>query len=839
MHGNGPFLKVALLGVCMLGQLGLTRGFAQSDDESVAREETSKPAFTNPFTKLFVKKSESEESNSTSSSSSNRSPKAYSSPLKPAGSPTSSKIAATPAAARGGFLVPLKSFTNRVFRGSNANDPLAEQYEGFEELDAKILPTMPREPFRNIPRPRILDSREQKTGGNLSMERIENPPLPTENPGLAYPSPMVKERAYVGATSTSSQTNSGDPKSDPILPGSAGMSTKSVNEDSIDPSAPSSILESKSTSRRSGDVPQLSTDLPDRPNLQSKQEPNLLDLSSDSHGASRNGPTPRIGTPTVPLPKPSSDLPIPTATNERETSNRNLEILKESSKPATQEIVPSVTAIRPRSNDLKVKSDSGARSVTNRGTNESNRIEALTEYAQPAIRVYVNGPDGVLIGQEAMYEVIVKNEGTVDLQGLIVRISVPKTVSIGDVNAADGVTSPETNDSENSIGWELEKLERGSHKSLRVMIQTSRAESFDLALEWAALPQSNVLPIKVYQPQLDLALEGPAEVEFGTPQNYRLRVRNPGNATAKGVDVTLTAEEFGSNQSNIGDIPPGSERVVDVELLFRQPGKIPIRALASSALSKIEARNSIDVRVRQSILAAQWRGPTEFFQGNTADYALALTNSGDAVANNVTCSITLPPGNDAKTLPPGAIRRGNMIQWEVKRLLPQESLSFPLTLSMNKLGNAMLVFKAECKNGIATSVEHTTNVDSIVDLSLSVIDPPAPAPVGQLVFYEIEIKNRGKKVATNVDVVAQFSDGIEPVRLEGHTGRIVPGQVLFNTISSIGAGDKIVLRVAAEASKPGVHRFRAEVKCPGGEADLLQEESTRYLATGAVQAERR
>ncbi|MBU6176068.1 MAG: hypothetical protein KGQ60_19855, partial [Planctomycetes bacterium] len=135
--------------------------------------------------------------------------------------------------------------------------------------------------------------------------------------------------------------------------------------------------------------------------------------------------------------------------------------------------------------------------------------------------------------------------------------------------------------------------------------------------------------------------------------------------------------------------------------------------------------------------------------------------------------------------------------------------------------------------------EHTTNVDSIVDLSLSVIDPPAPAPVGQLVFYEIEIKNRGKKIATNVDVVAQFSDGIEPVRLEGHTGRIVPGQVLFNTISSIGAGDKIVLRVAAEASKPGVHRFRAEVKCPGGEADLLQEESTRYLATGGVTAERR
>ncbi|MBU6175698.1 MAG: hypothetical protein KGQ60_17990, partial [Planctomycetes bacterium] len=318
-------MKVGLLGVCMLGQLGVTRGFAQSDDESVAREETSKPTFTNPFTKLFTKKSESEESNATSSSSSNKSTRAYSSPLKPAGSPSSSKISATPAAARGGFLVPLKSFTNRVFRGSNANDPLAEQYEGFEELDAKILPTMPREPFRNIPRPRILDSREQKTEGNLSMERIETPSVPTENPGSAYPSPMLRERPYVGATSTSSQDISGNPPLNATLPGSAGISNKSVNESSIDPSTPSPILESKSTSRRSGDVPQISTDLPDRPNLQSKPEPNLLDLSSDSQGTSRNGPTPKIGTPAVPLPKPNSDRPIPTAIQERETSTSNLE----------------------------------------------------------------------------------------------------------------------------------------------------------------------------------------------------------------------------------------------------------------------------------------------------------------------------------------------------------------------------------------------------------------------------------------------------------------------------------------------------------------------------------
>ena len=113
-----------------------------------------------------------------------------------------------------------------------------------------------------------------------------------------------------------------------------------------------------------------------------------------------------------------------------------------------------------------------------------------------------------------------------------------------------------------------------------------------------------------------------------------------------------------------------------------------------------------------------------------------------------------------------------------------------------------------------------------------------PAPVGPPVVYEVVITNRGKKSATGVEVIAQFSEGIEPIRVEGHPGRIGPGQAIFNSISSIGPNDKLVLRIHAEASKPGVHRFRVEVKSKESETDLLEEESTRYLAS-SFKADRR
>jgi hypothetical protein len=65
----------------------------------------------------------------------------------------------------------------------------------------------------------------------------------------------------------------------------------------------------------------------------------------------------------------------------------------------------------------------------------------------------------------------------------------------------------------------------------------------------------------------------------------------------------------------------------------------------------------------------------------------------------------------------------------------------------------------------------------------------------------------------------------------GGTGQIVPGQAIFNPVATIKPNEKLILKVVAEASKSGVHRFRTEVKCVGSDADLLEEESTRFLAT--------
>ena len=146
---------------------------------------------------------------------------------------------------------------------------------------------------------------------------------------------------------------------------------------------------------------------------------------------------------------------------------------------------------------------------------------------------------------------------------------------------------------------------------------------------------------------------------------------------------------------------------------------------------------------------------------------------------------------------------------------------------MTTTGKHLLAF--ECRGSAAgrATVSLTTAVEAIADLVLSINDPTAPAPVGENVEYEIVIRNRGTRAAENVKVVAQFSNGIEPVQLIGAKGEIVPGQALFNPLQAIAAGQEVKLRVRAKATKAAHHRFRAEVI--SGETVLVAEEATRYM----------
>jgi hypothetical protein len=131
-----------------------------------------------------------------------------------------------------------------------------------------------------------------------------------------------------------------------------------------------------------------------------------------------------------------------------------------------------------------------------------------------------------------------------------------------------------------------------------------------------------------------------------------------------------------------------------------------------------------------------------------------------------------------------------------------------------------------------------TEVKALADLKLVVNDPPGPLPIGEQASFEVRILNRGTKAAENVNVIAQFSEGIEPVEAVGSPANIVPGQVVFQPIRELAPGAELVLKVVARAERAGVHRFRAEITCGDSETRLAAEESTYFFDSKATRTAR-
>jgi hypothetical protein len=453
----------------------------------------------------------------------------------------------------------------------------------------------------------------------------------------------------------------------------------------------------------------------------------------------------------------------------------------------------------------------------------------------PKVNVSVLGPPSMQVGKAAPYEVIVKNDGAELLSGVLVSLVLPASVksSLPVVTAGEFETDKTEQGAENLL-WHVTEIAPGQSKAMRVSFEATKPEHFAVDIEWTVLPQTGQLQLNVHQPQLNLAIEGPSSVLWGKPEIYRLRIRNPGNADVKDVDVQLAAGAYGSSQSKIGDIPAGSEKIVEVELTFQHSGAIQLSGLASSKSDGLDSQAAIEVAVQQVELAAVWEGLAQQYQGSVAEQRLTVSNQSQVVTENVACLVSIPSGLKIVSLPPDAKLEGNQVRWVIPNLGAKTSKTFAFTFQAIQAGPMKLSGEARSAGGGEAKVDTLIQVDAISDLKLMVTDPMAPAPVGQEVVYDLTIINRGSKAATAVQLLAQFSNGIEPLRAEGSASRVLPGQVVFDPIAVIEPGQEVTLRVVAQASEPGMHRFRAELQCEDGETQLIQEESTRYLSTATA-----
>ncbi|UUO04876.1 hypothetical protein M4951_15950 [Blastopirellula sp. J2-11] len=113
-------------------------------------------------------------------------------------------------------------------------------------------------------------------------------------------------------------------------------------------------------------------------------------------------------------------------------------------------------------------------------------------------------------------------------------------------------------------------------------------------------------------------------------------------------------------------------------------------------------------------------------------------------------------------------------------------------------------------------------------LRVEVFSPPKPIAVGAGANFGLRVINLSDKPAPNVSAIIFFSEGLEPVKIEGAEGKVAVGQAAFRPLTIAPRGH-VDLEVLATVNDYGRQIYRVEVRCDAWDSHLVSEVAVSAL----------
>ena len=457
--------------------------------------------------------------------------------------------------------------------------------------------------------------------------------------------------------------------------------------------------------------------------------------------------------------------------------------------------------------------------------------------SSPSISVETIGPRKISVGKQATYKLVLKNSGDMSAKDVVVTVSVPESAEVVDVKPTSGATEPAPG--QDGMCWKLGSLVAQGREELSLEIVPHKSQPFELAVRWTQAPLASQTTVEVQEPKLALTLDGAKEVPFGERTVYKLALGNPGTGDAENVVITLMPLNPGDGapaSHSIGLLRPGESKTIEVELVARQAGKVTIHAEAV-AVGDIKATLAEEVLVRRAALAVTAHAPKMQYANTPATYEVHVKNTGNAAAQNLRVNCRLPAKAEfVSCSASGKQDESGVVHWSIASLDQGAELTLTAKCLLRSAGTNKMEVACLADRDLQQEAAAATHVEAVADLTLEVVDPSGPVPVGTDMVYEVHIRNRGSKSAETIDAIAYFSNGIEPVSVEGGPHELKPGMVVLRTIPTLEAGREVVYKIKARADAPGNHRFRAEVTCKPLDTKLTEEEATLFYSETTEEA---
>jgi|GEM_PF-5494201 len=451
----------------------------------------------------------------------------------------------------------------------------------------------------------------------------------------------------------------------------------------------------------------------------------------------------------------------------------------------------------------------------------------------PLLEVETEGDSRIVVGKESLYRIRVSNRGGAAAEQVLLTVDIPNWIEILPPDVSTGTTSVvqaanikgESKESREFV-WKISRLDPTAEEQLVLHLVPQERKSVDLRICYDFHKTTAVAKIEVQQPVVEMVLQGPDEVLWGANVGYKLIVKNTGNGDAEKLNLELLQTGSDMKSCTLPVLKAGEEQTIDVDVWTGKQEHIDINILATGSYD-VTTQVSKRVKVLRPNISVKVEAPEVQFVDNPAEFHVIVKNEGNAAATNLDLAVSIPLGakyltNDSN----GKFSQQNIVTWNIPTIAAGDKFAATIICEPKREGICKLEAVVSDISGLVAGSSGSVGAEAIADLRMDVDNPQGPVEVGQEVVYSINVANRGTKPAEDVEVCAAFASGLEPFAVEGANGTMNDGQVVFDKIPSVSAGQTITLKIKVKAEKAGKHRMRAEVNCPGVNAHLLFEQAT-------------
>jgi uncharacterized repeat protein (TIGR01451 family) len=438
------------------------------------------------------------------------------------------------------------------------------------------------------------------------------------------------------------------------------------------------------------------------------------------------------------------------------------------------------------------------------------------------LSVEVQAPANLNFNRETTVKIIVRNSGSTDALGVVVRDELP--AGLVHVSA-----QPEAQKAgESLLFWRISTLPAGSERIILLKVKPTKTGG---AVDHAAtvtFQAGSKATSRVLRPRLKLeVVQTPADgkVLKNKTAEFRIAVTNSGDGPARGVTVQaklspgLRHETGERNEDNSFELPiqelgPGQREDLDrLTVDAIQGGEQWCRVTVTSTdvdFDKETAQVTRNLDVVEPKLKMTLTGPDKRYTDTVAPYAVTLENPGTAPARNVKVLATLGVSGRLVAVPPGAKydSASRRLQWTIPQIDPGEKArTFPFEVRMGGISAYEINIEARGDNALYVKDRRITDVQGMPDVDLVVRERRRVVDVDGTTTFQIRLRNYGTKEATKLQLRAKLSENLVVTDVAGGPQEDAYAspqrdEVKFPIIERLGPGKEMLLGIKVKVTKP-------------------------------------